>query len=221
MPIEDTLTQTGRSLISGVKAVWDKIKRMWSSVHNKIKEFWGSFRSLIEEQEPYQEQDNSELRERITVTIKSLLGDAPLQAMCDCNISERKEIVVELIDKIATEMAIESPNVNIETLKKDLMGYYSLEHNEIVVNLSMLTCHPMGLDEATELLDTIIHEMYHAFQHQAICNPGRFGISTNTALIWERNFENYISPEQNPYLYYEQPVEESARSFAHLIVLQF
>ena len=71
------------------------------------------------------------------------------------------------------------------------------------------------------LLDTILHETFHALQRRAIVRPSRYGIPKAEAQIWRINFHNYIQPEQNPERYWLQPVEVTARVFAAQILNHF
>lgn len=70
-----------------------------------------------------------------------------------------------------------------------------------------------------DAIDTIFHEGRHAFQHAAIKNPHKYGVTNAQAQIWDQNFRHYLTSERFGYdRYFNQPVEADAYSFADTII---
>jgi hypothetical protein len=69
-----------------------------------------------------------------------------------------------------------------------------------------------------QIMQTMIHEMRHAYQHAAVRDPDSYTVSAETIKAWEENLKpgNYKSTS-NGYSYTEyvsQPVEWDAKNMA-------
>lgn len=75
--------------------------------------------------------------------------------------------------------------------------------------------------DCTSLLNTILHELRHAFQHRAILYPE--SVSTDKIQIdaWRFNFDNYISPSLDYEAYRNQPIEADAFDYADKLVPEY
>ena len=70
-----------------------------------------------------------------------------------------------------------------------------------------------------DAIDTIYHEGRHAFQHAAISNPSKYGITSEQAQRWQDNFNHYLSSSKFGYeRYFNQPVEADAFGFADYVI---
>ena len=90
-------------------------------------------------------------------------------------------------------------------------GAFVPEENKIEINRTILT-------DPKEVVDTIAHEMRHAYQHQRAEM-----LETWQDFLYRLNFENYISPvslADGKYLFFtdyqDQLVEAEARAFANI-----
>ena len=93
---------------------------------------------------------------------------------------------------------------------KKRYGYFDPNTNEIFVNSSLLD----SADNLVDLVDTVIHEGYHGYQHACI-NGTATHPDPMVVAEWKDNFENYLDPNIYGYeAYYNQPVEVSAREMA-------
>ena len=93
-------------------------------------------------------------------------------------------------------------------------GYYRSD-GYLYINSDCLT----DVSNRMDALDTIFHEGRHAFQHAAILEPSRHGITSEQARKWKDNFDHYLRPERFGYdRYHNQPVEADAYSFAENII---
>lgn len=101
--------------------------------------------------------------------------------------------------------------------EESLCGYYQSSDNKVYLNVNSLTNR-----SREEVMNTIVHEMRHAYQYQVINDPGSYIVSEETARAWEQNWsdENYITydPALDNYDdYYNQPLEADAFGFADSI----
>lgn len=95
------------------------------------------------------------------------------------------------------------------------LGYYSPSEGRICVNASQFAPDSMYGDTSDKLVETVLHEGRHAYQHQVV---GGLAPHDDQADVeaWAENLKdgNYISFEENPRGYWNQPVEVDARQFA-------
>ncbi len=122
----------------------------------------------------------------------------------------RLETVKKLVDTVGDELGIkDKPKIKITEENEDFYGAYDPEKNTIILNKK-------GFIDPKELVDTITHELRHAYQ-----NMRAEKLETHEDALFRVNLENYISPKQGPdgeYLnftdYQNQYVEVDARAFA-------
>lgn len=128
----------------------------------------------------------------------------------DITDSEKLGQIKALVNEISDDLGIS----DIPTLQfydgKDECGIYNYEDNSISLNR-------LYFDDPVELVDTIAHELRHAYQHyRSELNE------TIDDAKYSFNFENYISPIEtgSGYLffndYYNQFVEVDARAYANV-----
>lgn len=125
---------------------------------------------------------------------------------------EKKEAIFELVELISDRLGLdETPDTRYYAGDDLAYGAYNQYNNTIELNENKL-------NSFEETIDTVAHELRHAYQNQCARNP-----QTITDVLYKINFENYISPEMNwdgtykNYLeYYDQLVEAEARAFAKL-----
>lgn len=125
------------------------------------------------------------------------------------NDSEKKSLIEKLSNAIGEELGIKDvPTVNISE-GDDSYGFYDPQKNTITLN-------SLFLSDPVELVNTIAHEMRHAYQHMRADI-----LETRADALYKVNYENYITPLPLPeggWLffadYYNQYVEVDARVFA-------
>ncbi|MBR0208939.1 MAG: hypothetical protein IJQ43_08580 [Oscillospiraceae bacterium] len=92
-------------------------------------------------------------------------------------------------------------------------GAYSPGENCVRINENYLS-----RSDSYQIMQTMIHEMRHAYQHAAVEHPESYIVSAETIAAWEQNFkwENYKSQQKgNTYAeYVSQPIEWDAKNFA-------
>ena len=123
---------------------------------------------------------------------------------------EKLGLIMDLIDEVSDVLGIQiPPDFDFYLGEKEECGQYSYETNKILINDLYFT-------DSRVLLDTIMHELRHAYQHQrAELNE------TFEDAIFKFNFEHYISPifmDDGSIAFYMdyvgQYVEVDARVFA-------
>ena len=103
------------------------------------------------------------------------------------------------------------PEVQFFSGPLDSCGSYNPNTNVISINRELFI-------DPGEIVDTIAHETWHAYQHQRA-----LALENKQDLLYKLNFENYISPVplgDGKYLFFpdyqDQLVEAEARAFASL-----
>lgn len=134
------------------------------------------------------------------------------------NVAEKERVIrsIALIEKeelgISNEVEIV---VSTEKMSDYTCGYYIDSSKEIFINYKYL-----NEGELKDVLQTILHEMHHAFVHYTVEN-----IDYESELVqdnyyykqareWKVNTENYISSESSYDEYSNQPIEVDARAYA-------
>lgn len=105
--------------------------------------------------------------------------------------------------------------LTIKPTGNDVLGYYDHKEHTIVINRELISS-----DDAKKCLHTLCHEMHHAYQHNQIeaynsvneryKNMRMFA----SARIYEEEFENYISGEDDFWGYLLQDSEINANVYA-------
>ena len=145
---------------------------------------------------------------------KELLNNFKESNWNDLSDEERKEAVSELTKKIAEKLELkEIPTIEFYNADPSDCGYYDADQNVLGIN----SCE---LDDPTELVNTIAHELRHAYQHEHANNP-----ESHTDDLYRINFAYYIRPMFTDdgecllfYDYQNQFVEAEARAFANYVI---
>lgn len=157
-----------------------------------------------EEDFSFEDFDIAELSEIISKFDENIWSDLSLE--------ERIDIVKSAVEKISGKLELEEiPEVIYFEDDPSNCGYY-------YEGLNMLGINSCELDYPKELLNTISHELRHAYQRQRASNP-----ETEMDYKYLANLNNYISPlftETGECIlftdYQDQLVEAEARAFANM-----
>lgn len=91
-------------------------------------------------------------------------------------------------------------------------GKYN-EHNDVVY---LPYC--IGFGDEKDMVEVMAHELFHAFQYYAICNPGSYPcFGEKTIMAWGEEFKNYVNGDDDMHQYYGQEIEKSAREFGKMM----
>ena len=147
------------------------------------------------------------------------------------SLSERAELLNRIEQNVAAIEHRPALRVELQQLMPRSLGYQCAAENKIVLNSLYVGAN--NREQHREVIDTIIHEGRHAYQHYNV-DVKMIHESGSEVETWRENFYNpeykyYHSGSQKvliPYhdgtihdvdyrLYYYQPVEIDARNFAH------
>lgn len=152
------------------------------------------------------------------------------------SLSQRAEVLNKIEQNVAAIEHRPALKVELEQMKPRSLGYQCAAENKIVLNTLYVSANSRDLHR--EVIDTIIHEGRHAYQHYNT-DVKTIHESISEVKTWYENFYNadykyYQSGTQKiliPYhdgtihdvdyrLYYYQPVEIDARNFAHDVLVK-
>lgn len=200
---------------SAVKGVTYKAKTFVETCYGKIEDI------LWPPKNENPEETDRKIVSGCHEAIKDALGSSPFEQFASLEPERRKDAVENITSQVAEAMGVKIDNIDIRELNDGLCGYHSCVDNRICYNEQYLYEEPMTELEAKEVIDTIVHEVRHAYQRKAACRPSRYGRDKLTAEIWRTNFKHYVSSKQNMELYYKQPVEVDAREIASYVIKSF
>lgn len=215
--------QENRSAWS-VGRIQDAVRQKWQQIRQKVEALVRegldallfTFDRGADPEAPYEET----LRQQVCAALRAQFGDSPAQLLMQTPPEKREQLAAQIHAVVAQALGMEASIVGAVPMGGK-SGCYAWGMDALLMNAGDLEKQPVTLTEAKALLDTILHETFHALQRRAIVRPSRYGIPKAEAQIWRINFHNYIQPEQNPERYWLQPVEVTARVFAAQILNHF
>jgi hypothetical protein len=128
------------------------------------------------------------------------------------SVVERKDVLRNLLIDMNSIFGTDvSTDIDFFYEQSGSRGEYASSSNNVKINEFIL-----AKDSSYQLMQTIIHEMRHAYQHHSVRNEKRVLVSSQTIKAWENNFNNYKSPSYGCTFeeYLSQPVEWDAKNFA-------
>ena len=129
---------------------------------------------------------------------------------------ERGQFIEQkLLPKIAQLMGISYDELDWFHAEKAYCGFYQHEERKIAINMTYLYSDNRKL--LTILVNTIVHECKHARQLAAIDGVD-YGYSKGLIEEWRKNYNDYISSDENDEAYAKQPIEFDASMFANSII---
>lgn len=207
---------------------------IWRIIMNLFPD--GKRKRFIDKTVEFNETDNRIIENGADI-IGSLFEDGIAETLKRLDAQERIECIMNFADSMAfcygfgeDEMSVAFFNGDEEETK-GYAGYYSEADNCIYLNKSRICAglrgqyqpeNEMQLDwMLTDCIDTVIHEMRHAYQRKAIrlIDNGEdfsaFDIGGRVE-VWRENMlhGNYIRPEDDHEGYRKQFVERDASTFA-------
>lgn len=130
---------------------------------------------------------------------------------------ERKEILQDYMREVSAILGVEVADNIIWTNTPPSNGTInrgSYKHSERAVRINEYNLTMSGYN-SYGLMTTIVHELRHAYQHNAIEHPDRYRVSKETIDSWKRSFDTYNEEQAKGYESYRRiVVEVDARRFA-------
>lgn len=150
-------------------------------------------------------EDEIEIDFEMDDRILSILEKFDVENWDDLNRTEQISNIKELIKEVGEKLGLKKiPEMLLFEDAEGVYGAYASEINLISLNIAYF-------DDPKELVDTITHELRHAYQKI------RAGIlETREDRLFKCNIENYISPDICFTDYQDQYVEVDARAFASI-----
>lgn len=171
-----------------------------------------------------------EMTEGIADYLESV-DDLKYENWCNLSLEQREALLNELEQNIAAIEHRPAVKVELEDMEPCHFGYQDENNHKIVLNSRLVGVNSTAMHR--EVIDTIVHEGRHAYQHYNV-DVKLIHESSSEVKTWEQNFydpdyQYYCSGTQKifiPYndgsihdvdfrLYYYQPVEIDARNFAN------
>lgn len=122
-----------------------------------------------------------------------------------------QEEIIALFEQFKQEMGLES-EIGFFRDNDEEYGRYS-EHMDAVSLPLCIGCYP-----GRKIVEHMTHELFHAFQYAAICEPDNYPcFDEETIKKWDYEFKNYISGDKNMRQYLGQEIEKSARAFGEMM----
>jgi len=161
--------------------------------------------------------------------------DFKFENWCKLSLEKREKVLNEVERKIAAIEHRPPLKVELRPLEPNHFGYQSAAENKIVLNSLIVGTNERSMHR--EVLDTIVHEGRHAYQHYNV-DVKTIHESGSEVATWRENFYDprysyYRSGEQRVLivrngniedvdfrLYYYQPVEIDARNFSADVMSQ-
>ena len=169
-----------------------------------------------------------EIAQQTADVIKGRLSDDPTRKMMEMSSNEKIEAVEAIAKELIELYGLEDVSVEICTLPGSVMGYYNRDAKVLKVDVTDLLVDVEMLDEkkrveayryiVKETLDTVVHELRHAVQYQAIevDDDSYWGIDEQRRIEWARNMANYVRSSDNPRRYFQQSIECDSFTFAYV-----
>lgn len=125
----------------------------------------------------------------------------------------RCEIAYQFYDGIKQEMDIDAKLSFDPTMARKELGCYNPANNTIRLNANYLET-----PDCKDLMNTLLHESRHAFQHRCVKHPESCDVSPKVIEVWKDNQKHYIRPEDDFVAYENQPIERDANDFADSVM---
>lgn len=135
----------------------------------------------------------------------------------DMSDEERDAVLDQIIAAEAERYGIDAPDIHYDSsMASSEYGYWNNDSRTLALN-------PDLLDDPQMAINTIVHEMRHAGQHEMVDDADPFwfwqdpvyheGTTPEQVQAWEDNFDDYKSTDNGDTFqeYWEQPVEVDAR----------
>ena len=137
----------------------------------------------------------------------------------NASVDERKQILQDYMNEVIKIYGLQDVKTKIVwdskatyTSNSITWGYYTHGTHTVTLNERALS-DSVGNWDSYDLLETVSHELRHAYQHEAVDHPTDYMVSKETITTWKDNFKHYINSSKDYQGYRNQPVEVDARDF--------
>lgn len=135
------------------------------------------------------------------------------------SLEERKQILKDLFQEMNRIYGISVDKIYIESIEAPegyiTYGYYNNGRNIIAINEDVVS----DSSKYDMIMDTMAHEMRHAYQWSVVQNPENYDVNDATVEAWRENYRDYKTMEEDGFeAYQDQPIEKDARQFAGWVI---
>ena len=132
------------------------------------------------------------------------------------DLESRRQVLQSIENHLARVQGRPPCPIRVERMNPREFGGYDRASKTITVSEEHIAS-----DDIYEIIDTIVHEGRHAYQHYAVEHPG-FHSDEREVKEWKGNFEHYLPAEiYGMEIYRSQPIEADAWSFAEEVIKRF
>lgn len=209
------LTVAGERVAARAREAWTRIRDAVGAVLGGVIE---QVRFMLDAGADDPDEMEREQLRASALAVTHVLGDAPVERLRGLAPDDRMNAVAALVSELCQVLGIEEPTLVRAELGEGCWGACYAQVGVVVFNDTLCTLERLTDEQATELIDTVCHELYHAFQYRACRTPSAYGISKTQARIWRLNFKEYIDADVNPRRYWSQPLEVTARIYASSVL---
>lgn len=154
----------------------------------------------------------TQLKEKCTIAVKNFYDEGVDEKFWESGLEGRCQIAQSFYSDIKETMHI-SATLEFVPQNNQSLGGFNPNNNTISLNANKYLYGDMP--NVDDMINTIVHESRHAYQHEVANNSERnTGISKETIREWKENFDNYISPYYDFEAYRNQPIEADAFDFS-------
>ena len=136
------------------------------------------------------------------------------------DLEKRKHLVREFVSGLSETMDVTVRKVKFDEMPNRRYGACEADRPVLHINEKFLRSPSVPAFTLDNLLDTVIHELRHQYQKEAVADPERFCASPAQVEAWRENFKkgNYILATEDYLGYRTQPVEKDAFAFAEEMI---
>ena len=173
-----------------------------------------SFVATTSEQEVAADQ---EMKNRVSELLANN-KDYSQERWKNATIEERKALLQQFMHEVEGVLGIsvlENINWTNTGIIDGKLNFGSYSHSNTTVSINEFVLSDPSSFDSYSLYNTIVHELRHAYQHQAVDHPERFQVSKETIDSWKESFRTYNEEKNKGFQAYRNiVVEKDARWFA-------
>lgn len=182
-----------------------------------LRDKWGALRAPKSLTDAPMTETDLEMSEKTREAIIQVFGENAYERVLDASYEEKVEYAQQLVQKLTELYGLElnECQLYVDSNLGNCGGFIPKERR---ISLNIAALYSEDANQVYEFLDTVVHELRHAVQFQAVLSEEyavQWNVSEETRERWKTNFLNYAKPDQDMRAYILQPVESDARTFAH------
>ena len=190
----DQISNNRRPLDVGNTTKLDRLHSPWHEVPNKV-------------------IDDARMKEGCVDLVSKFFNEGKDLDFAEKGLEGRCEIAYQFYVGIKQEMDIDAKLSFDPTMARKELGCYNPANNTIKLNANYLET-----PDCKDLMNTLLHESRHAFQHRCVKHPESCDVSPKVIEVWKDNQKHYIRPEDDFVAYENQPIEKDANDFADSVM---